>query len=99
MCSSTPLVIEHITSLFIYLLASERSERDTLRVNAIEISQYLSASERSERDTYRGNTIENWGCLFVWRASVASETVLGVDNAKSGICYMYICMWDGTYAL
>ncbi len=33
-----------------------------------------------------------------WRASVASETVLGVDNAKSGICYMYICMWDGTYA-
>ncbi len=21
-----------------------------------------------------------------WRASVASETVLGVDNAKSGIC-------------
>ncbi len=39
-------------------------------------------------------------CLFIyWRASVASETVLGVDNAKSGICYMYICMWDGTYAL
>ncbi len=34
-----------------------------------------------------------------WRVSVASETVLGVDNAKSGICYMYICMWDGTYAL
>ncbi len=22
-----------------------------------------------------------------WRASEASETVLGVDNAKSGICY------------
>ncbi len=35
----------------------------------------------SERDTYRGNTIENRGCLL------ASETVLGVDNAKSGICY------------
>ncbi len=34
-----------------------------------------------------------------WRASEASETVLGVDNAKSGICYMYICMWDGAYAL
>ncbi len=32
-----------------------------------------------------------------WRASEASETVLGVDNAKSGICYMYVCM-DGTYA-
>ncbi len=28
-----------------------------------------------------------------WRASVASETVLGVDNAKSGICYIYVCMY------
>ncbi len=25
-----------------------------------------------------------------WRASEASETVLGVDNAKSGICYIYL---------
>ncbi len=25
-----------------------------------------------------------------WRAS---ETVLGVDNAKSGICYIYVCMY------
>ncbi len=26
--------------------------------------------------------------MFIyWRASVASETVLGVDNAKSGLCY------------
>ncbi len=32
-----------------------------------------------------------------WRASGASETVLGVNNAKSGICYMYVWM-DGTYA-
>ncbi len=40
--------------------------------------------------------------LTYWRASVASETVLGVDNAKSGICYIYIYMYvcmDGTYAL
>ncbi len=29
-----------------------------------------------------------------WRATKVSETVLGVDNAKLGICYMYICM-DG----
>ncbi len=39
---------------------------------------------------------------YNWRASVASETVLGVDNAKSGICYIYIYMYvcmDGTYAL
>ncbi len=30
-----------------------------------------------------------------WRASEASETVLGVDNAKSGMLYvyMYICMY------
>ncbi len=28
---------------------------------------------------------------------LASETVLGVDNAKSGVCYIYVCM-DGTYA-
>ncbi len=28
---------------------------------------------------------------------LASETELGVDDAKSGICYMYVCM-DGTYA-
>ncbi len=27
-----------------------------------------------------------------WRVSGASETVLGVDNAKSGIPYMYICV-------
>ncbi len=33
-----------------------------------------------------------------YRASEASEILLGVDNAKSGICYMYVCM-DGTYAL
>ncbi len=28
--------------------------------------------------------------MFIyWRASEASETVLGVDNAKSGICYCW----------
>ncbi len=27
------------------------------------------------------------GMFIYWRASEASETVLGVDNAKSGICY------------
>ncbi len=31
--------------------------------------------------------------FIYWRASVASETVLGVDNAKSGICYIYVCMY------
>ncbi len=29
------------------------------------------------------------GLVFNWRASEVSETVLWVDNAKSGICYMY----------
>ena len=37
-------------------LASERSERDTLRCNSIEISIYL-ASERSERDTIRSKLV------------------------------------------
>ncbi len=31
---------------------------------------------------------------------LASETVLGVDNAKkSGICYMYICIYVCMYGL
>ncbi len=30
---------------------------------------------------------------------MASETVLGVDNAKSGICYMYICIYVCMYGL
>ncbi len=51
----------------------------------------LLASERSERDTYRGKN-EKIGDVC-WLASLASETVLGVDNAKSGICYIYICMY------
>ncbi len=58
---------------------------------------YWRASVASE--TLTGVTQSKIGDVY-WRASVASETVLGVDNAKSGIlCYMYICMWDGTYAL
>ncbi len=32
-----------------------------------------------------------------WRASEASETVLRVDDAKSGICYIYVFM-NGMYA-
>ncbi len=76
-------------------MASERSERDTYRGNTIEnrgcLFIYLLASEHSERDTYRGKN-EKIGDVC-WRASVASETVLGVDNAKSGICYIYICMY------
>ncbi len=60
------------------------------------IENFIIGSERSERDTYRGKN-EKIGDVC-WRASEGSETVLGVDNAKSGICYMYVCM-DGTYAL
>ena len=36
------------------LLASERSERDTIRGNKWESEIYLLASERSKRDTIRG---------------------------------------------
>ncbi len=32
-----------------------------------------------------------------YRVSEVSEILLVVDNAKSGICYIYVCM-DGTYA-
>ncbi len=48
------------------LLASERSERDSIRGGQCKIGYMLLASERSERDTYRGNTIENRGCLFIY---------------------------------
>ncbi len=35
--------------------------------------------------------------MFVyWRASEASETVLGVDNAKSGICYWRVSVASET---
>ncbi len=52
--------------MFVYLLASERRERDTYRGKNEKIGDVcLLASERSERDTYRGNTIENRGCLFI----------------------------------
>ena len=43
----------------IFLLASELSERDTLRCNAIEISPYLLARERSERDTLSCSSMKN----------------------------------------
>ncbi len=75
-------------------MASERSERDTLRGNAIEISLYL-ASERSERDTYRGkNEIIGDVCLL---ASERSER----DSIRGGQCkigymlyiYIYVCMY------
>ncbi len=67
-----------------------------LRGNATEIWQVPVLhtpfiGERSERDTYRGKN-EKIGDVY-WRASEASETVLGVDNAKSGICYIYVCMY------
>ncbi len=34
-----------------------------------------------------------------WRASGASETVFGVDNAKSGICIGYITRWRSVWDL
>ncbi len=41
--------------------------------------------------TLTGVTQSKIGDVY-WRASEASETVLGVDNAKSGIYYMYIIL-------
>ncbi len=37
------------------------------------------------------------GMFVYWRASEASETVLGVDNAKWGICYIYIYVYVFMY--
>ncbi len=83
--------IENRGCLFIYLLASERSSRDTFRGKASEISLYLLARSVAS-ETLTGVKMKKIGDVC-WRASVASETVLWVDNAKSGICYMYICMY------
>ncbi len=47
-------------------------------------------SECSELDTYRGNTIENGGCLLASERS-ERDSIRG-GNAKSSVCYMYICM-------
>ena len=46
-------------------LASERSERDTHRGNAIEISLYL-ASERSERDTLSRSSMKNAIRIYIY---------------------------------
>ncbi len=80
----SPFVLKHTTSLYIcldvrmsfctltlaFLLASERSERDTYRGNTIEnrgcLLIYLLASERSERDTIRGNSIEISLYIFIY---------------------------------
>ncbi len=58
-------------------------------------ARYYLASERSERDTYRGNTIENRGCLFIWRASVASETLSGVTQSRFRYIYLFIYLFMG----
>ena len=50
----------------VYILASERSERDTLRGNAIEISLYLLASERSERDTLSRSSMKNAIRIYIY---------------------------------
>ncbi len=50
-----------------YLLASERSERDTYRGKNEKIGDVcLLASERSELDTIRGNSIEISLYLFIY---------------------------------
>ncbi len=62
-----------------------------------EVFPHLIAVNRGLIDPFRGITAHSAQqhdlLSFNWRASVASETVLGVDNAKSGICYIYVCMY------
>ena len=78
----------------IHLLASKRSERDTLRCNTIKISVYLfiymvRATSFSARATN-------------WRASEASETLSGVykfELVRYVYIYIYIYMYGGTYVI
>ncbi len=86
--------IENRGCLFIWR-ASEASETLSGVTQSRFRFIYWRASVASE--TLTGVTQSKIGDVC-WRAS---ETVLGVDNAKSGIYYiyiMYVCM-DGTYAL
>ena len=54
------------TYIYIYL-ASKRSERDTLRCNAIEISLYLFIGERAKRAThYQGCTNSSWCGMYIY---------------------------------
>ena len=74
-----------------YLLARERSERDTLRGNVIEISLYSLASERSERDTLRVNAIE----ISLYLASERSERaqLCCVQSRFQIRTFIYICIY------
>ncbi len=44
-------------------------------------------------ETLTGVTQLKIGDVCLLACELASETVLGVDNAKSGICYIYVCMY------
>ncbi len=57
------------------------------------LQHLLLASERSERDIYRGNTIENQGCLFIQRASEASEADYQSCSIEISDIYIYICRY------
>ncbi len=86
LCSSTSLV---------YLLASERSQRDTYRGNTIEnrgcLFIYWRASEASE--TLSGVTQSRFRYIY-WRASEASQTLSGVTQSRFRyIYYLFICLW------
>ena len=95
------MLTEHISSK-IYLLTSERIERDTLRCNAIEISVHLfiymvgktSFSARAN-NYFLGKAFPDlWGAekLCNWRASEASETLSGVYKFEL-VCYIYISIY------
>ncbi len=73
----------------VYLLASERSERDTLTGVKSKKSgmfvYYWRASEASQ--TLSGVTQSRFRYIY-WRASVASETLTGVTQSKIGdVCW------------
>ncbi len=49
----------------------------------------FSSFSRSQNHSYKNSIVFRLVLKHItsWRASEASKTVLGVDNAKSGICY------------
>ncbi len=60
-----------------------------VKINHLTIVQFKARSPfvLKQHTTSLSAKMKKSGMFVYWRASVASETVLGVDNAKSGICY------------
>ncbi len=72
------------------------SEHSLLIVN-IQI-QFEIKNKFGKLLLYENTWISKLTRHYVLSITLVLYVVLGVDNAKSGICYIYVCM-DGMYAL